>query len=151
MKTYKCYLAGPIAGCTYAEATDWRFYVRQMLPAQIECFSPMRGKDFLSGEAPITAFSYEEQAITSAHGIMGRDHYDVRTADAVLMNLLGANRVSIGSVIEAAWCFAYRVPLIVVMEPTGNVHDHVMFNEIPMYRAAALNEGCTLVRQLLLP
>ena len=148
--TYKVYLAGPIAGLTYDEATNWRGCVRQLLPDCIQCFSPMRGKDFLKREGTISPDAYEEE-INSAHGIMGRDHYDVCTADAVLMNLLGAGRVSIGSVIEAAWCFAYRVPLILVMEPAGNVHEHVMLAEIPIYRVPTLLDGCSMVRQLLLP
>lgn len=148
---YKCYLAGPIAGLSHAETCAWRSEALNLLPNSIECFSPMRGKKFLRGETSISSGSYDHP-LASTHGIIGRDHNDVKTADAVLMNLLGAKRVSIGSVIEAAWCYAYRVPLVLVMEADGsNVHEHVMLTEIPIYRAASLAEGCSLVYHLLLP
>jgi len=151
MKTFKAYLAGPIAGLLYEEACDWRDEAQKLLPGCIECYSPMRGKEFLKEVSYISTQSYEEHNLASAHGIMGRDHYDVRTADVVLMYLLGAKRVSIGSVMEAAWCYTYRIPLIVVMEGDKNPHHHVMFNEIPVYRATTLAEGCSLACHLLLP
>ena len=40
------YLAGPIAGCTYAEATDWRDSVTAAFDPGIKGISPMRMKEW---------------------------------------------------------------------------------------------------------
>lgn len=148
---FKVYLAGGIAGLEFDEAVEWRVQAERMLGPRIRAYSPMRGKEFLRHKGVMTGSAYNESELASAHGIMGRDHNDVKTSDAVLMNLVGAQRVSIGSVIEATWCHIYRVPLILVMEETGNIHEHVMFTEIPVYRTPSLSRGCDLVRHLLLP
>jgi len=149
---YKVYLAGPIAGSTYEASEDWRICARLMLlrSPYIVTFSPMRGKAFLRQHGVLSSMPDDEDPRATGPGIMGRDHNDVKTADAVLMNLLNAERISVGSMIEAAWCYAYRVPLILVMQ-AGNIHEHAMLNQIPTYRTDDLQTGCDLVRALLLP
>ena len=153
MSLPKAYLAGPISGRTYAGATDWREEMRWRLAPEIVGVSPMRGKDYLAsmdggiGGSPDEA--YMRNAISSQRGIIGRDRNDVRTADAVLMNLLGADRVSIGTMIEAGWADAWRIPVVLVIEPEGNIHHHVMLDGLVTYRVPSLDEAETLVRVLL--
>lgn len=97
MRDFLLYLAGPIAGCTYGECTDWRKYVVSKLPPHIHALSPMRGKEFLSAH-PMIQGEHAENPLCRQAGITCRDRSDIMRADAVLFNLLGAKTVSIGTV-----------------------------------------------------
>ena len=146
MKHY-IYTAGPITGCTYEGCTDWRDYAAKNLDsAKIECLSPMRGKDHLKGKGPLSAGTYDG-TLTSQKGIMGRDHFDCTRASAVLMNLKDTKKVSIGTVMEAAWAYDRQIPVVLVMEK-GNLHEHVMFNETFTYRVNTLEEAVDVLRIL---
>ena len=144
------YLAGPITGATYGECTDWRGYVTTELEPDIISFSPMRHKSYLSGETQI-GDSYEHTVLSSQRGIFARDSYDCSKVDMVFVNLLGATRVSIGTVMEIAWAWSYRKPIILVMEDTGNIHEHSMLKEACPFRVTSLKEGVNTVKALLLP
>jgi hypothetical protein len=50
----KVYLAGAISGHTYHEAQRWRNTVADSLAPQIECFSPLRCKDYLQAKGTLT-------------------------------------------------------------------------------------------------
>jgi hypothetical protein len=120
MSKFKVYLAGPIAGLTFDGAQDWRDEVTEMLASEIACYSPLRNKQFLRNSGVITQTAYANP-MASDRGIMTRDHFDCQTSDAIFVNLLGAERVTIGTVMEIAWGFAYRKPVVVAMEPTNNL------------------------------
>ncbi len=148
------YLAGPITGLTYRGATDWRNQVKYELAPDVIGASPMRGKDYLAALPGLIGGSPEEaymkEVISSQRGILGRDRNDVRTADVVLMNVLGAKIVSIGTMIEAGWADAYRIPIVLVMEPgVENVHNHVMLDGLATYRLDNLQDAVHLIRILL--
>lgn len=67
------------------------------------------------------------------------------------MNLLGAKRVSIGTTVELGWADAWRKPLILVMEKSGNIHGHIFYQGIPTYRVDNLDSGIACAKYLLLP
>lgn len=123
------YLAGPITGLTYGEARHgWRKEFGEMMARQsphIECFSPMRQKDFLEGQESLRgdadALDRLDHALARPHGILTRDFNDVTTRDAVVACFLGAQRVSIGTVWEIGVAYAHKKPLIVIMEPSEKV------------------------------
>ena len=148
--TYSVYLAGPISGCSYDGAVDWREEVINKLPPQISGFSPMRAKTYLAKETDIED-SYESVVMSSQRGIFARDHYDCRRCDALFVNLLNAERVSIGTVMEIAWAVAYNKPIILVMEEKGNLHDHAMIREAAPLTVRTIDEGIHLLTALLLP
>ena len=207
------YLAGPISGCDYEGATDWREYATQELGRYgIKGLSPMRAKEYLKnvtqklehpypvgtrvrhidrgmkGEItkiskhrgrhwtywidwgghqmpypsheiePLTAdvgFSStcEEYGhlspLSGPRGIMTRDRFDATRCDVLLVNLLGATKVSIGTMMELAWADLKRTPIVLCIEPTGNVHEHCMVNEATGFRCASLAEGLDVVRAIL--
>jgi nucleoside 2-deoxyribosyltransferase len=147
---FKVYLAGPISGLTYDEGQDWRQEFTQLMPEQIQCYSPLRAKDYLR-EHGILEQSYSMHTLSSDRGINTRDHFDCSTSDLIIANLLGATRISIGTVMEIAWAFAYRKPLVVIMEPEGNVHDHPMTREAFGFRVSSLDEAAIIVPRILLP
>jgi nucleoside 2-deoxyribosyltransferase len=153
----KVYLAGGITGMTFNGANNWRDWaVRELAKDGIHGYSPLRGKDYLKAvneKSGITAMqkTYDEFVMSTAKGINTRDHYDVATSDVVLVNLLGAKIVSIGTVMEIAWAFAYRKPLVLVMEKEGNIHEHPMIKDSVGFHVYTLEAGVDLVKTILLP
>lgn len=147
----RVYLAGPITGLSYGGATDWRESVSKELWPEVVGVSPMRGKDYLKMIPTIGGTSSEAytrmSVISHPKGVITRDRWDVATCDAVLMNLLGAERVSIGTMIEAGWADAHRKPVIVVREEK-NIHSHMMLDEIAGYTVDNLEEAVHIVKLL---
>jgi len=153
----KVYLAGPITGLSYDGAVDWRDYVCQKLNPSLIGYSPLRFKQYLKDEKVITSrqednIKHSDLSVTlsSDKGIVARDGFDVKTSDLVIMNLLGAKRVSIGTVWEAGLAYAYDVPVILVMEPEGNIHDHMMIRTIP-FIVHDLDTAIQVAHAILLP
>jgi hypothetical protein len=164
------YLAGPISGQTYDEATNgWRLKFDNLLQGMCElsngldevtCASPMRGKDFLAerteplGHCPDELVGYGNPMV-SPSGIVTRDAYDVRTSDAILVNLLYADRVSIGTTLEVGMAFAWRVPIILVIpNRRGHPHDHGMLLSMAQangYSTHSLEQAAELAFHLLVP
>lgn len=154
------YLSGPITGLSYDGCTDWREYaVKSLAEAGLTGLSPLRAKTYLQGIEKI-GDSYEDIALSCSRGITTRDRWDTIRSDVLLVNLLGAERVSIGTVIEMAWADLSRVPIILVIEPSvleatgttpsqGNVHEHAMVREMAGFRVETLDEGIHIAKALL--
>ena len=147
------YLAGQISGLNYAGATEWRDdVIAQLAAVGIKGLSPMRAKNYLAGIADLDKNCVEYGAInvlSSPRGIMTRDRFDATRCDVILVNLLGADRVSIGTVMELAWADLSRIPIVCVMEP-GNIHEHAMVGEAIGYRVHTLQEAVDIVKAILL-
>ena len=148
------YLSGPITGLTFQGATDWRQHAIESLALEgIKGISPMRAKDYLASlNAPISGHGREYAklgVLSTPSAVLARDRFDTTRADVMLMNLLGSERVSIGTMVEIGWADAARVPIIGVMEPEGNVHDHMFVNQSIGFRVATLDEGLDIVKAIL--
>ena len=150
------YLAGPIAGRSYDGATTWRDNAVRLLAAHgIDGLSPMRAKEYLRGVERDTGFSatcdeYGHFPMSSPRAIMTRDRFDATRCDVLLVNLLGAERISVGTVMEIAWADLRRTPIVAVIEPDGsNVHEHAMVGEAIGFRAATLEQGIEIVAAIL--
>lgn len=144
------YLAGPITGLNYAGATDWRDHaITQLNILSIKGLSPMRFKTYLSKEDVLLAEGYGDFVLSTARGIMTRDRFDCTRADLILVNFLGATRASIGTAMEIAWADLKRIPIVNVMEESGNIHDHAMINEAVGFRVPTLEEGLEVVGRIL--
>jgi hypothetical protein len=155
MSAFKIYLAGPIRGLTYDESEDWRSRVAGSMPDTIACYSPLRAKHFLRAHGRLglggaASDTYPENPLSTARGILTRDHFDCMTSDLIFCNLLGATAISIGTVMEIAWAWAYRKPLVVCIEP-DNLHDHPMIREVTGFACGTIDEGVSLVKTVLLP
>jgi nucleoside 2-deoxyribosyltransferase len=151
-ETFRVYLAGPITGLQYDHAQDWRDVARvELAQYQIKAFSPLRAKEYLRavGELKADCAGYGEMnALSSPRGIMTRDRFDATRADALLVNLLGATRVSIGTCMEIAWADLKRIPVVVAMEAAGNVHDHAMITEAIGFRVDSIVAAVDLVKAI---
>lgn len=61
---------------------------------------------------------------------MLRDFTDVKRCDALLVNLLGCEKITAGTAIELGWAYAMQKPVVVLIEAEGNPHDaHPMLIE----------------------
>lgn len=148
------YLAGPIAGIPGESAYDWRLKAAYMLEDRgLETLNPLRAKEALvSPEVISTDYAdYSDLGhFFAAKAIMTRDFTDVRRCDALLVNLLGAERPSFGTVMELAWAYAYQKPAVVAIEAAGNLHDrHPMLHEAMPFRVETLDEAIDAVAVIL--
>lgn len=151
------YLAGPITGLSYQGCTDWRQKSIEHLGSfGIQGLSPLRGKEYLKHDTNISDnYDHSESTLIAAmsgqRGIYYRDKFDCERADIVLVNLLGAARVSIGTVMEIAWAAANNTPVVLVMETEGNVHEHSMLREASAFRVDNLDDALHIVTAILAP
>ncbi len=150
-RDFLVYLAGPIDGLTYAEGQDWRDDFSKALPVEIRGISPLRGKSADLARVGVIRDSYEENPLTSQVGITTRDRFDCTRADAVVFNFSGAKKVSIGTCIELGWADSQRIPIILVMEKEGNVHDHPMVRAMAGFRVETLDQAAAVLEAILLP
>lgn len=115
-------------------------------------FSPMRAKDYLSEAGVLSGRpeAYDDYVLSSAKGIMYRDSWDVRTADLIFVNLLGAEKASIGTAMEIGMAWALQKPVVVCMEES-NIHNHAMLNTAAGWITDDLDYGLDIVKAILLP
>ncbi len=153
------YLAGPIGGLDYSQATEWRHRVKSELALHgIKCLSPMRAEVFLRSHVGLLkdcqtteelgACGSPAIAMSTPRGITTRDRFDALNCSVLFANLLGAEKVSIGTVMEIAWADAYRRPSIVIMEE-GNLHEHAMLSECAGFVVPSIREGIEIAKAIL--
>jgi len=143
------FLSGPITDCSYVGCTDWRERFEEELTNETtQALSPMRGKTYLEGLDKI-APDYPGHVMSCQRGIMVRDHFDTKRCTLMVVNLLGADKVSIGTVMEMSWGWDNGVPIICIMEDEGNPHDHPMIREAIGFRVKTEDEALHVVRTIL--
>jgi hypothetical protein len=133
------FLAGPLTGISYKDALDWRKYVESKLPVDVIAFSALRGKTYVTTER-VLKDAYPEHLLSTPQGTTTRDRYDVSRCDALFVNFLNTNRVSIGTIMEIAWADSRRIPIICAMEE-GNIHDHVFVRQVAAFITSDLDEA----------
>lgn len=148
------YLAGGIAGLAGKETIEWRKHATvKLYDLGVEALSPMRAKDALAAQAQIgTNFNEyaNKGAFFTSRGIMTRDFNDVKRCDALLVNLLGLTKPSLGTIMELGWAYAMQKPCVVAIEAEGNPHDnHPMIHEAMPFRVTTLDEAITSVAIIL--
>ena len=147
----RVYLSGPISGLTYKVSQDWREYAARILAPAIACYSPLRAQGHLDGEGELRG-PYSGHPLTTSQALTARDRYDCQTCDLLLVNLVDASEVSIGTCIELGWADAFRKPIVLVMEQNGsNVHDHPLVRGVCAFQVATLEDGLNVTRGVLLP
>lgn len=149
----KVYLAGPITGLSYDEARmSWRSEIVDYLSGYIEACSPMRHKDYLKTETDLQAANYNVGPLSTNKGIVSRDRDDVMNCDLMIVNLLGAKRVSIGTMVEYGWADAYRKPVVTIMEADGsNLHHHGFILELSGFITDNIKEAAHIANSILVP
>lgn len=144
----RVYLAGAITGLTWDEATAWRKQVSKALePFGIECYSPLRFKNYLSHLDKLPD-SYNNE-LSTGKGIVTRDRWDATRCDVLFVNLLNAKKISTGSVMEIAWADLKRIPIVIAMEE-DNVHRHAMIIECAGFICTTLERAIEVTKALLI-
>lgn len=148
------YLAGGIAGLTGAEARRWRDTARECFQVYgLEVRDPMRDSWAFHDDYVISPDFNDYKNLSmflSSRAIMSRNFNDIRQSEVLLVNLLGAPRPSLGTVMELGWAYALQKPTVVVMENSGNPHDaHPMICEATDVRVSNLADGIRAVAVLL--
>jgi len=139
----KIYLAGPMTGLSRREANDWRLLVSDRLRF-CTILSPMRAKEFLNEE---DSGELNQHPLTAPKGIVSRDFFDVGQADILIVNLLGAKRVSIGTMFEMAWAFQNKTPMVLIIE-SENIHRHPFPLEVANFTVATVEDAIDLVLRI---
>lgn len=149
MSKQKVYLAGPITGLTYNECSDWReTAINRLAEYNIVGLSPTRYKEYLRRENTLDAMGYEGFVLSSAKGILTRDYWDCTRSDVVLVNLVGAKQISIGTCMEAAFCHSKQIPIVMAIEE-GNLHWHAMLKEAAGFILPTLEDAIDITIALL--
>ena len=154
MKRPLVYLAGGIAGLAGVDAVEWRGAAMLALATRnIESLDPMRAKLHLAHQKRISE-NFNDYAnagvFFTSRGIMTRDFNDVQRCDALLVNLLGAKKPSLGTIMELAWAYALQKPAVVAIEAIGNPHDnHPMISAAMPFRVTTLDEAIDAVAVIL--
>jgi len=140
---------GPILGTEYKECHDWREHaIKELAKHGIEGISPLRHKDIVDKSGLMADFGGGNMMTTSS-GMVTRDRYDATHCELGLANLLGAKKISLGTMVEYGWLDMKRVPIITVMEKEGNPHEHSFIRELSGYRVETLEEGLYIARCIL--
>jgi hypothetical protein len=147
------YLAGAITGLSFRGATSWREYVKKALEPSIKTWSPLRGKEYLAGIDNLSG-TFEEygklSCLSTSKGILTRDSFDATHCDVLFVNLLGTTEKSAGTIMEIAWSWLSRIPIVCAMEKADNPHEHGMITEAIGYRVTSLDEAIHVTRAILL-
>lgn len=152
----KVYLSGPITGMNYANARfGWRQEFANRLGEGIIPLSPMRHeghlaemKTAMSVEA-LKAFEKEKNHIFShPRMIVSKDMLDIEQSDLVLVNLLGATKVSQGTVWEMGYAKG-KGKQIVVITDDENVHNSPFIKESANVVVDNLDDAVMIVNSLL--
>lgn len=156
----KVYLAGPIGGCTYAEAQDWRNVLSHLLSTKsdgaIRGYSPLRGKGALRDAGTLSTVAYPFYSpLATSKAILARDFNDCRTADLIIANLLEHNYgapPSLGTIMEIGFAYALQVPILGVCAYAANpVATHAMIESAVSFWAQSLDEAADMACSILLP
>ena len=147
---YKVYLSGPITGLTFDEGDDWRKRADACMNHNIMTLNPLRCKEWARGKGVIKDDTKDWHPWMGSDAFIGtRDHWDTTRSDVVLVNLLGAKVVSIGTILEIGMAHEAKVPVILVMEDEGNAHDHGMVRSYATMRFNDLDMAIDCINALL--
>lgn len=147
----KVYPSSPIRGLSYIEATAWRDYITKKLSPEITVYSPMRGKECLLDSLEIDERNFVDDPLFEAKTIVASDFGDIRDCDLMLVNLLGATHLSVGTIGEIGGAHMLHKRIVLVMEKSGNVHDHPFVTEPAMAWLDDLDQAIVFVKRTLLP
>lgn len=143
----KLYMAGPMAGLSYEEASAWREEARAVLDHDFELISPCRNKESLRGRGKLGMHGYSDHFMCNDQTIFYRDTNDVISCDGLLVNFKDAPFISIGTPFELGVAWTLRKPIVTVM-PKGNCYHHIFTVQCSTYIADTLDEACMALRSI---
>lgn len=150
----KVYLSGPITGLTYNQARfGWRKDVaEQLAETGVDVLSPMRHEGHL---AELEKKKITEKALKPINHffsqpkmIVEKDFLDIDMSDIMLVNLLGAKKISQGTIAEMGYAYAKDKTIVTVME-NENVHNSVFVREMSAAVLDNMDDAVHVIQSLL--
>lgn len=146
----KVYLTGPVSGAQSDAMAAWRGKVKEILPETVQIVDPTASPvdQSLAYQRPEND---TDRLARLMHGrlVIDRNKHLIQSSDVILANFLGTHRASIGSIGELFWAHAFRVPIVIIREAAGNVHDHAMLNAIASVVTHSIDDACAAVTNML--
>lgn len=134
------YLAGPITGLHFDEAKDWRdSFIDRLAAYGWKGLSPMRDKEAFRIKGKLNAFFDEGAAAVE------RDLQDIRESRAVILNVLGADSISLGTMAEMGYAYAEGKPIILVTDGEANPHHHVFTEYMATFVVSSLDDALRIL------
>lgn len=152
------YLSGPITGKTYQDARfGWRSsFAKKMLQKMRNAgsyqdhvlLSPMRHEGHLAEVKGPLDKEYPDNLFSHPKMIVAKDFLDINTSDIVLVYLLDATKVSIGTMVELGYAKARGKTIVTVMQK-GNLHEHPFVTEVSDAVVETLEDAVAICDSLL--
>ena len=121
------YLGGPMSGMTWRQAMEWRWTAQTRLEHSWRLINPCRTQIPMDKLDEVIIASTQKDGDLDLHltatGITAQDEFFIDQSDWLLVNFLGAERVSIGTVWEMGYAWAKGKKIVTVVEP-GSINDH---------------------------
>jgi len=92
----------------------------------------MRGKSYLKEETSIPSTFKDGDAMVE------RDLFDIRRSEAIVVNLLGMDDVSIGTMCELGYAYALNKYIVVVSELNS---EHIFIDKMASVRVKSLDHA----------
>jgi nucleoside 2-deoxyribosyltransferase len=146
------YLAGPMTGLTFEQAHNWRApwsdFVKMIEIDGYVPLSPTRDESFASKDAIPEGETVFTPTFDNGDIHVQRDLQDINQSAVILMNMIGAQKVSIGSIAEMGYAYSLGKPIVLVMEPEDNPHEHVFTTEMANYRTESLRAAVDVLHSI---
>jgi len=138
------YLAGLIS-TDHPQSLEWRGDASFKLGYtwKMKCLSPLRGKDMTKSEDG--GISTPDQGSKS---IIIRDYNDIRRADVMLVNfnLWGSARPLVGTLMELAWAWEMKMPVVAACDKDDRLmRDHPFIKECVSHYCETMEEAIEFV------
>jgi len=138
------YLAGLIS-TTHPESLAWRDEAafRLVENCGLDVLSPVRGKDMATSTDG--GLSTPEQTNKS---IILRDYNDIQQADILLvnLNLWGSSRPLVGTLMELAWAWEMKMPVVAVCSKGDRLmRDHPFVQECVSHYCETVEEAIDFI------
>lgn len=150
------YLSGPITGKTYEEARNgWRKeFDTKMADKGLAggsyhtMLSPMRHEGHLAEVKGPLEKQYPDNLFSRPKMIVAKDFLDIKMSDIIVVHLLDAVKVSIGTMVELGYAKALGKTIVTIMQP-GNMHEHPFVTEVSDAVVENLDDAVAIVDSLL--
>lgn len=150
-REYIVYLAGPMTGITVKEAKAWRNYFTEQMPEYIKTRSPIITElENLSDESVIQS-EHPNMLMGGGDAFVEMDLQDVRTADLIVFNYLGAKKISQGTLGEFHTAATLEKRRITIIEKEGNLHEHPFLRKRAGVIVETVTESVFATLRMLLP
>lgn len=148
----KVYLSGPITGLTYNTARyGWRSTFDDELEGNHIVLSPMRHEGHLAEMRDKTIEPNNLPAGLFSHPklIVSKDFLDIEESTIMVVNLLGASKVSQGTLVEMGYAHALGKTIVTIMDEGDKIHNSPFIPVISNVIVHSLEQAIVIVNSLL--